>query len=173
MSPEDDRPVFSTRSAEIGFALCTLAVGVLIMYGSWRHGIGWAEGAPDSGYFPFRIGALVVLASVINIVIGWRQRAAAALTFVSAQHLRRVLAVFVPTAVFVASLPWLGLYLGSAAFIAYFMRRHGNYGWRKAAATGVVVAVLAFFLFERWFQVPLAKGPLTWIFTAEGAPWTN
>ena len=54
----------------------------------------------------------------------------------------------------------LGIYIASTLLIAYFMRRYGKYRWRLTAAVSVGVPLLFFAVFERWFLVPLPKGPL-------------
>jgi hypothetical protein len=40
------------------------------------------------------------------------------------------------------------------------MRRHGGAAWLRAAAMALAAVVVIFVIFERWFQVPLAKGPV-------------
>jgi putative tricarboxylic transport membrane protein len=54
----------------------------------------------------------------------------------------------------------MGLYVASLALIGYFMKRHGRYGWALTAAVSIGVPLVAFLVFERWFLVPLPKGPL-------------
>jgi hypothetical protein len=54
----------------------------------------------------------------------------------------------------------VGLYLASIALIAWFMLRHGRYRILPTAAVSVGVPLLAFLVFERWFLVPLPKGPV-------------
>jgi hypothetical protein len=68
--------------------------------------------------------------------------------------------VLVPSAVFVAVIPWTGLYVAATAFTAYFMHRLGGYRWWKALASSVATGLVLFVLFEIWFLVPLPKGPL-------------
>jgi len=75
-------------------------------------------------------------------------------------QIRQVLAVVVPTAVYVAAIPYLGIYVSSALLIITFMKWLGNYNWLVAVAVGVVVPILTFLMFEVWFLVPLPKGPL-------------
>jgi hypothetical protein len=58
------------------------------------------------------------------------------------------------------AMPFTGLYVASALLIGFFMRRHGGYGWLASAALSVAVSVAFFLVFERWFLVPLPKGPL-------------
>jgi hypothetical protein len=41
-----------------------------------------------------------------------------------------------------------------------FMRWLGKYGWGMIAAISVGVPVVTFLIFERWFLLPLPKGPI-------------
>jgi putative tricarboxylic transport membrane protein len=42
-------------------------IGVVMMFDSWRLDAGWEADGPASGYFPFRIGAILCLAAA-NVV---------------------------------------------------------------------------------------------------------
>jgi len=44
--------------------------------------------------------------------------------------------------------------------IAFFMRWLGRYDWGKVFVIAVSVPVVTFIVFERWFLVPLPKGPI-------------
>ena len=146
------------RSVEMGVALFVLALGVITMIGSLQVGIGWGEEGPKSGFFPFWIGLLVVLASVVNFV-----RALAispGKLFAEWSQLAEVRKVVIPMAIFVSAVPWLGIYLSSALLIAGFMRWLGRYGWPLTLCISVALPILTYVTFERWFLVPLPKGPL-------------
>jgi putative tricarboxylic transport membrane protein len=56
--------------------------------------------------------------------------------------------------------PWLGIYVASALLIAGFMRWLGRYGWLLSVFIGVALPVVIYVAFEKWFLVPLPKGPL-------------
>ena len=71
-----------------------------------------------------------------------------------------MLAVLVPTAIYVGLIGWLGIYVASALFIAFFMRWLGKYSWWKTAAVSIGNSVVFFLIFEVWFKIPLPKGPL-------------
>jgi putative tricarboxylic transport membrane protein len=66
----------------------------------------------------------------------------------------------VPITLYVGAIAVVGLYLASIALIAWFMLRHGRYRILPTAAVSVGVPLLAFLVFERWFLVPLPKGPV-------------
>ena len=80
--------------------------------------------------------------------------------FAAWSQLRRVMAVVIPTAVYVFAIPYLGIYVASTLLIAVFMRWLGRYPWHTVAAVAIGMPILTFFLFEIWFLVPLPKGPL-------------
>jgi hypothetical protein len=62
--------------------------------------------------------------------------------------------------VYIIAMVWLGIYLPSALLIGYFMRRYGKFGWLSAVSVSLAVPVAFFVVFERWFLVPLPKGPI-------------
>jgi hypothetical protein len=146
------------RSVEAGVALFVLALGAITMIGSLKVGIGWGEEGPKSGFFPFWVGLIVVLASVVNFV-----RALAIPSgrlFAEWSQLAEVRKVVIPMAIYVSAVPWLGIYLSSALLIAGFMRWLGRYRWPLTLCIAVAVPILTYVTFERWFLVPLPKGPI-------------
>ena len=72
----------------------------------------------------------------------------------------RTLSVFLPTAALAAGMLVLGCYVPSAVYLAWMMRRHGGRRWPLSAAFGAAVMVAFFLVFDVWFRVPLAKGPV-------------
>ena len=85
--------------------------------------------------------------------------------FVTREELRRSLSVFWPTAALVVAMFPLGCYVPSGVYLAWMMRRHGGHGWLLSAAYGAAVMVAFFLVFDLWFRVPLAKGPLEALFS--------
>jgi putative tricarboxylic transport membrane protein len=156
----DGRPAFGVKGAEIVLALFFLALGAIVIYDSVRLGAKWGDDGPQTGYFPFYIGLLIALASVANLVAALAIRPENEQPFVEVGQLKLVLAVLVPTAIYVGLIGWLGIYVASALFIAFFMRWLGKYSWWKTAAVSIGNSVVFFLIFEVWFKIPLPKGPL-------------
>ncbi len=149
-----------TRGPEAAVALLLLALGVLVVADSLRVGIGWADDGPRSGYFPFYIGmALCASSAAILFRTFWRWRSWDEV-FAERSQIATVMAMLIPMTIYIVTMLWMGIYLPSAALIGYFMRRHGNFGWSATGAVSLTVPVLFFLVFERWFLVPLPKGPL-------------
>ena len=145
---------FRQKSAEIAVAAVFFLLGAIVVYDSARLGARWAEDGPQPGYFPFYIGLIVCLSAVVNLVLALLNRRDRDRIFVEAGQLKLVLAVLVPTALYVALIGWTGM------FIAFFMRWLGKYPWWKVAAVSIGNSVAFFVIFEVWFKVPLPKGPL-------------
>ena len=148
------------KSAEIAVAALFFVLGSIVVFDSARLGARWAEDGPQAGYFPFYVGLIVCLSAVVNLVLALLNRKDGDRIFVEAGQLKLVLAVLVPTAIYVALVGWTGIYVASALFIAFFMRWLGKYPWWKVAAVSIGNSVAFFLIFEVWFKVPLPKGPL-------------
>jgi putative tricarboxylic transport membrane protein len=125
-----------------------------------RLGARWAEDGPQAGYFPFYIGLLVCFSAAVNFVMALVNRKDAEREFVELDKLKLVLAVLVPATIYVALISWIGIYVASVLFIAFFMRWLGKYSWWKVAVVSIGTMVVFFLIFEVWFLVPLPKGPL-------------
>jgi hypothetical protein len=149
----------STRTMEIVVAVVLFAIGSLVVYDSHRLGSSWESDGPEAGYFPFYIGLIICISSVVVLiqqVFGRSGRRGG--IFVEWQALKQVLAVLLPAALYVLGIQIIGLYVASAIYIALFMRLLGKYNWYKSVALGFAVSAIAFVTFEVWFQVPLYKG---------------
>lgn len=147
------------RSVEIGVTLAIAAFGLIAIVGSIQAGIGWGAEGPKAGFFPFYVGLSILLASAINLVqtIATEPRSG---LFAEWGQLRRVMYVVIPTAIYVALVPSIGIYVASALLIATFMKWLGSYRWPQVLAVSICVPLITFAIFERWFLVPLPKGPL-------------
>ena len=155
-----DSPAATVRWPELVVALGLMALAALVIADSLRVGIGWADDGPKAGYFPFYIGLLLLLSSgwvAVTTLLRWRKLTA---SFVGREALSGVVAVAWPTLIYVGLIGFTGIYAASVLLIAYFMRRHGRYGWPLTALVSLAVMLAFFLVFERWFLVPLPKGPI-------------
>ena len=153
------RAAFGRKSAELGVALFFFLIGAIVIYDSVRLGFGWQEvHGPRPGYFPFIIGVIMCVASLVNLVQAMRVKDDK--PFVEVGQLKLVLAVLVPTALFALAVTWIGIYVSAVLFIGFFMRWLGKYPWWKVVAVGFGTSAVLYLVFEKWFKVPLPKGPL-------------
>lgn len=146
------------RAVEIGVGVVTALFGAIVVVGGLQVGIGWGAEGPRPGFFPFYIGLLIIASSAVNLLqvrLTDRRRRVAEWS-----QLRQVLHVLVPTAIYVVAIPYVGIYLVSAALIAVFMVWLGKYRWSLTAAISIGVTIAIYLMFEKFFLVPLPKGPL-------------
>jgi hypothetical protein len=154
------RAAFRYRVAELGVATGFFVLGAVVIYDSLRLGMRWVADGPQPGYFPFYLGVIICVSSVLTFLFALRMPEEKNKTFVERGQLKLVLSVLVPSMVYVALVGWLGIYVSAVLYIALFMRWLGKYAWWKVAAVALGTAVVFFLIFERWFLVPLPKGPL-------------
>jgi len=160
----------SELGPELGVAGFLMLLGALVVFDSIRLGAGWADDGPQSGYFPFYIGLMLLASSgvvLFKALACWMNRATADAgtsllnrTFVGRDELQLVMAMLVPATLYVVAMGFVGLYVSSVVLIAWFMRRHGRFGWPLSAMVSIGVPLTVFMVFERWFLVPLPKGPI-------------
>jgi putative tricarboxylic transport membrane protein len=141
-------------------AASTFLIGVVMMIDSYKIGSGWADDGPMTGYFPFRIGAITCIASMVIFMKALFGKNRNRDIFVAWGPFKQVLLVLVPTAVYVMAIQVLGIYVASSFFIGLFMRIMGKFGWRKTVSVSICTSVALFWMFEVQFMVPLPKGPL-------------
>jgi hypothetical protein len=162
----DEPGMVSNRVMEIVTALALLSISAIVITDSLRLGIGWAEGeGPRAGYFPFYIAVVLATASLailIKAVMG--KGAGLSDAFVSRPAFIRVVTVLVPAIVYVGAVQYIGLYAASAAFIFFFMIFVGGESVLRAILVAVGVPLFFFMMFEKWFLVPLPKGPIEAMF---------
>ena len=150
------------RTADLTTALILMAGGVLVIWDSLRLGIGWGTDGPESGFFPFWLAVLLIVSCAAIGLQAWRR--ASRVPFVTRERLHPVLTTLLPATGFVVLTQFIGLYVATTAFMAFYMRRIGRYPWIVVAAVSVLFPLVIFVVFEKWFLVPMPKGPLeSWL----------
>ncbi len=148
----------SQKGTELGVAAFMALLGAITVIGSLQVGIRWGAEGPGSGFFPFWLGIFIIMASAVN---AWHARAIEeGDLFAEWSQLKQVLLVVVPTAIYVVIIPYTGIYLASFMLIALFMFWIGRYAVPVTAAVSIGVPIAVFLMFEKWFLVPLPKGPI-------------
>lgn len=164
MEKTEEKSAASVKVVDAVTAIAIFLIGALVIWDSWRLGAKWGSDGPEAGYFPFYIGLILCVSSVVNFVAAIREKSGE--SFVSASSMKMILSVMIPTIVYVGliggvgPIPALGIYVASTIFITLFMKWLGKYAWPITIAVSVGVPVVFFLLFEIWFKVPLPKGPL-------------
>ena len=160
MSDSSAKDGVPSKIVELAVALLLVSVGGIVIADSLRLGAGWSSDGPQSGYFPFYIGAILVTVALVmagKTLATWRHHQD---SFASSTQLGLVARMFIPIVLFVATLSVIGIYFAAALYIAIFMRWQGRFSLAWCALVSIAVPCVLFLLFEIWFHVPLPKGPI-------------
>ncbi len=150
----------STRTMEIVVAVALMGVAAVVITDSLRLGVQWRPlDGPGAGYFPFYIGLILALSSLVTLVKAVLDRSDIE-SFVSKPAFKQVLMVLIPLLFYVLVLSFAGIYVASIIYIALFMWHFGKYPIWRGAVVGFLIVAALFLMFEVYFLVPLPKGPL-------------
>ena len=148
--------MISRRALEIVTALLTGSFGLAVIISSLDNGIGWGSGGVDPGTFPFLTGAIILAGSLYNLARGLRASGLA----ISRTDLRRIVGLFVPAAIFVGAIPFIGMYLASAGYVFGVLAVPKHRSLPVALMIAIVTPLALYIVFERAFQVSLPHGEL-------------
>ena len=146
------------RAVDLATASILILLGAVVVADSLRIGIGWGTDGPRSGFFPFWLGVIMILACAAIGMQAWRR--VADKPFVTREQLAPVLKVLWPATLMVILITPLGLYVASALYLGFYMRWVGRHGWFAVAVCAIGIPLVVFVVFEIWFLVPMPKGPL-------------
>jgi putative tricarboxylic transport membrane protein len=141
-----------------------MLLGGIVVYDAIRLGIGWGNEGPRSGFFPFWLATIMVVVSLAIFFQALLARSEK--PFVTRERFLPVLKVLAPIAGFVLLTdppgPWpgLGLYVAGGLYLGFYMRWVGHHSWLSVMALSIAVPLIAFFIFDKWFLVPMPKGPV-------------
>lgn len=150
------------RAAEVVTASILILFGGLVLLDATRLGFGWGTDGPQSGFFPFWLALLMVLACALIVIQAMRESSQR--PFVDRAKLAPVLKVLWPALAAVALMQAIGLYVSSAIYLGFYMRWVGRHSWVAVIVLSIGFPLATFVIFERWFLVPMPKGPLeSWL----------
>jgi hypothetical protein len=100
----------------------------------------------------------------VTLIGAIRTSAEEAGEFAEYSQIKMVMAVLIPSIVYVVAINFIGIYVASIIFISFFMIWQGKFSILKSATIAILVNVFFFAMFEIWFKIPLPKGPLEKLF---------
>jgi putative tricarboxylic transport membrane protein len=153
--------MLSRLHLELIFAGVIFLVGGIGLLGSMELNTGWASDGPQAGFFPFRVALILMATALLVALHSWRHREVLRrIPVADREGAVRVLGFGLPIIVMVALAQWLGLYVAMALYLLLTIRLRGHRPWSTSLGVALGVTLVIFMVFERWFQVPLLKGPL-------------
>ncbi len=150
------------RAETAGALVLTLGAGILLRE-ALRLPISWTAVGPGAGFFPFWLAVGVTICAVILVLQSVRPSAAASSglsAFIPARAWKPLLIVFLPMVAVVALLDYLGIYIGGALYLAGYTWLVGRHRWVTVVLVSVLVPLGLFFIFEKWFLLPMPKGSI-------------
>src|SRR2546428_291517 len=130
------------RTADFVTASLLMLLGGVVLFDAVRLGIGWGTDGPKSGFFPFWLAVILIVACGIIIVqTFWRSSRE---VFVTREQLGPVLKVLWPATAMVALTHFVGLYVASALYIGFYMRWVGRHSWLAVVLLSIGIPVPAF-----------------------------
>ncbi len=146
------------RAAELVTASVLILLGGVVLFDAVRIGFGWGPDGPRSGFFPFWLALIMVV--VCAVILAQAALGARGKSFVSREQLGPVLKVLWPAVAAVALMHFVGLYVASALYMGFYMRWVGRHSWVTVVLLALALPIASFLIFEKWFLVPMPKGPL-------------
>jgi hypothetical protein len=152
------------RVADLITAAMLMLLGGIVIYDAARLGFGWGNEGPQSGFFPFWLAILLVVISAAIFLQALMARSTK--PFVTRESFIPVLKVLLPIVGFIFLTdppgPWsgIGLYVAGGLYLGFYMRWVGHHSWFSVVALSIAVPLVAFFIFDKWFLVPMPKGPV-------------
>lgn len=147
------------RQADIVFALCLLVLAGLVAWESLALSIGWGINGPEGGFFPFWLAVGLGLCSLV--ILGqavWRATPVLHKPLVASGGWALLLTVALPAIAMVALSECIGLYLATALYVGFYMRWVGQHRWSLVLAVSICLPLGSYFLFDKWFLIPMPKG---------------
>jgi putative tricarboxylic transport membrane protein len=148
------------QRAEIFVAVLLLAIGVITIADSVRLGFGWGMSGPESGFFPFYLGAGTVVCSLLilrQVYLRYRKQGAA-VRLMPEGALTPILWVLVPATVMIVISEFVGLHIAAALYLGFYMRVVGKTGWLSTIVVPLAVSLSLYIVFDKLFLVPLPQG---------------
>lgn len=115
---------------------------------------------PGSGFLPFWLGVAFAVLAALLLAGALRASDPGASWLPDGAGRRRLAAVVLATAGFIAVLRFTGMALGTTLFLLLLLRGVEGYPWRLAVAVAMGAAVLNWAVFTYWLQVPFPVGLL-------------
>lgn len=147
------------RKADIACGLALLLLGGLVVWESLKLKIGWGLNGPEGGFFPFWLAVgLAVCSGATVLKAFFRGSSYGDLPFVRKGGWVPVVKVAVPAFGMVALTEAIGLYPAAAVYLAVYMRWIGRHRWITILLVSILLPVASYFIFDKWFLIPMPKG---------------
>ena len=148
------------RKAEMWVSLAFVLLGVMVIADSIRLGFMWGKAGPAAGFFPFYLGAGVVVSSlfVFSKAFTRYRKEGAGKPLMPPGAIKPILWVLIPSTAMVVITEFVGLHIAAALFLAFYMRAVGKIRWVTTLLIGIISPLSLYIIFDKLFLIPLPQG---------------
>jgi len=152
------------RHAELIVAALFALFSVYIMYLSQLAPleIGWVpQKGPGSGAFPFWMGGIMLVLSLVIFARGWRgltPQGRSDAPFIDPGLLTPIALTVAGIFAMLAITHWLGAYVAIPLFMVFYIRLLGRRSWVTTLLIASITPVVIFLFFEGGMKILLPKG---------------
>ncbi len=148
------------KKANLGIALLFIVVGIMVVVDADRLGFRWGANGPQSGFFPFWLGVILLVCAAIELrrVVAQHLKHAPVKRLMPEGAWKPIAWVIAPAAGMVIATELVGLHLAAALYLAFYMRAVGKIRWSTTLAVAILVPALLYIAFEKLFMVPMPQG---------------
>lgn len=147
------------RKAEILTALGFVIFALAVMQQARQVGVGWAEGQPQSGFFPFWLGLLLGICGLL--VLGqtalWAKNPGMGF-FPHRTAFASVLKVSLTGAGMLILTYLVGFYTAAIVYLFVYTRFVGRHRWPAVILMSLLIPIGSYILFERTMDILLPRG---------------
>lgn len=148
------------RKADLYVSTILTVLGLLVLGDAVRLGFGWGSSGPQSGFFPFILGVILIACSVVSFLKAYRalRKDGAGKPLMPPGALKPIAWVLLPAIAMVALTELVGLHVAAAFYLAFYMRAVGKIRWVTVVAVSILVPISLYIAFDKLFLVPLPQG---------------
>jgi putative tricarboxylic transport membrane protein len=148
------------KKANLTVALLLIAIAIVVIIDAVRLGFRWSPSGPQSGFFPFWLGTILLVCSALELrklLAEYRKRGPSK-PLMGEGALKSIAWVLLPALGMVMVTELVGLHIAAALYLAFYMRAVGKIQWSTTVAVSILVPVALYIAFDKFFLVPMPEG---------------
>jgi len=139
-----------------GIVLFLFGMGAFVI--SWSYPLGTFR-MPGGGFFPLIASILLMALAGILMILSFskknQQTTRETPFFPEKESPKRIVFGFLSLIGYRYLLPVLGFTFATGFFVLFLALFLGNYKWKFSVVFSILTAVIAYYLFQVWLQIPL------------------
>jgi hypothetical protein len=147
-------PWLRYKWVELGMAVFLLGLGAFLLSESIELGPGWGATGPAPGFFPFWL-TLLLMVGTLGVLLYVYRNPDERPFFQVDQEVKDLLGVGLPIVAATALIPWLGIYMTSGLYLAFFMFWYGRFRWYSALTGGILLPTILWLMLREGFNISM------------------